>query len=218
MIPNINIWSVDPTNIFLNWQIVTPDVIQSYNLYGSPAYNGTYTLLQTMIPNGPPARTSFAYSMAPGSVLVKIVRSLYTIAVDQPYFFKITSIINGVESAVSDSNFVSVDPLDVYKERRADDFNPVYKNIAVLVLNGTTEQFVDIERILDRQANFVQIRSDQPIVVRWNSSWNDPIDIPATSAAIPYVQFDRRAITIKSAYIDNTSGSDATVSIFVSGN
>jgi len=218
MLPNINVWHVDPTNIFLNWKIVTPDVVQAYNLYGAPAYDGVYTLLQPSIPNGPPAKGSFAANMAPGSILAKIVRANYGIALDQPYFFKITSLINGVESAIADSNYVSVDPLDVYKNRMSDDFNPVYKNIAVIVLNGTTEQFVDIERILDRQANFVQIRSDQPIVIRWNSAWNDPIKIAASTASLPYVQFDRRAITIKSAYIDNTSGSDAHVQIFVSGN
>ena len=210
-IPKINIYSVDRENIFLNWKVTTPDVIQSFNLYSSAAYGGPYTKIMTGVAN-------YHNDITPGSVLVKIVRSQYSIGADQPFFFKITSVnAAGTESDITLSNFVSVDPFDVYKERMDDAFNPVYKNIKLTVLAGATEEFVDIERILDRDVNFVQIRTDQPIKIRWNSQYNDPISIAASSAAAPFTQFDKQSILIKSAYIDNP-GADAHVEIFVSGN
>lgn len=211
-LPEIRIWSMDKNTIYLNWKCEIPNGFQSFNLYGCPNYDGVYTLFQEKIAN-------ISHPLSPGCVMAKVVKADYGIASDQPYFFKITSIdANNVESNIANSNFISVDPLDVYKHRLSDDFNPVYKNIALTVLNGTTLQFVDIERLLDRQANFVQIRTDQDIKIRWNSSFNDPINISASTTSEPFQQFDRRAITIKSAYIDNTSGSDALVELFVAGN
>lgn len=212
-LPEINVFSVDQENIYLNWKVKDADVVQSYNLYGCATYAGVYTLIQAKVPNT-------AHPISPSNVLAKVVRATAAIAVDQPYFFKITSINGaGVESNIATSKFISVDSLDdIFKQRVSDDNNPVYKNITLSIPGGTVKQFVDIERILGRDANFVQIRTSLALGVRWNSGFNDPVTIAASSASAPYYQLDKQALLIKSAYIDNPAGGAATVEILVSGN
>lgn len=201
-LPNINVYSVDAERIILNWKAKDYDTVVSYNLYACDTYDGTYTLVMGNVPN-------HADPFTPGSVMVNLSREQLSIGPDEPYFFKITSIApNGDESDVEDSDFVSVDALDdIYKERLTDNYNPVYKSIQVTI--SEEDQFVDVERILGRKANFAIITPTADITVKFNSAKNDEVSIYQDIAT----QFDRQALVISSIYLNGTGD----VEIFVSG-
>ena len=104
-LPQINLWSVDTTNIFLNWSATNRSTIVTYNLYGSATVNGSYTLKQGYITNSPA-------SLTPGSVLVTVSRASLSIGATDGYFFKITSVdTSNAESSLSASPLYAVEPL-----------------------------------------------------------------------------------------------------------
>lgn len=208
-LPEINIWDMTSTNIVLTWPAVNRSDTLYYKLYGCATYSGAYTLVQDKISNIADARS-------PGSVMVILTRAALSIASDQPYFFKITSVnFSAVESSIGSSNFVSVDASGVYRARVQDDRNPVYKNFNLSIPNGTTAQLVDVKRVLGREANFVEITTDNAIKVQFNSNTND---LRAVTATVPFESASNGTLVVTSIYVSNTSGSTATVQIFVSGN
>jgi hypothetical protein len=207
-IPEINVWDVTSQNIGLTWSMSNRSDTQYYNLYGCATYNGVYALVQSNIPNVADPRT-------PGSVYVNVVRSAAGIATDQPYYFKITAVdFSGSESAVAASNFVSVDPHDVYRAREQDDRNPVYKSLTLAVPTGMTNMFVDVKRILGREADYIKITTDQNISVKFNSSTNDAVPVDSTS---PFIIL-QWTLVVTSIYVTNSSGSTANITILVTGN
>jgi hypothetical protein len=201
-LPKINLWSDDSTQIRLVWNSnPATDGIYAFNLYGCATYNGTYTLLQSHIPNSP-------NKLTPGSVLVSILRSSIPINTDQPYYFTITSLTStGTESA--QGPFIAVDALaDVFKERINDAYNPVYKDIIIPMCGGI--MCTNIEQLLGRPANYVEVYSATATFITFNSSTNDQIPIAAGVRR----KFDRQTITVSSICVGPGSGN---VEVFVSG-
>lgn len=202
-LPTINAWSVDVTNIFLNWQYVNKSTTQYYNLYGSSTWNGSYTKMIGNISNYP------SKDLAAGSVLVQVPRAEFSIATSQPWFFKVTSVSNGVESSLSASPFLAVDALDtVYRERWTDDDSPVYKNL-VIVVSGSNFP-VSIKEQLGRDANYMTVSTTATVTMAINSQYNDLITITTTT---PFT-IPRHDLRIDSLWFNGS----ATVTIFVSGN
>lgn len=206
-LPEINVWDMTADEIALSWRAANRSDTKSYKLYGSATYNGTYNLIQEAIPNR-------AHALTPGSVLVRLKRSDLGIAADAPFYFKISSVdFSDVES--SQGNLASVDAFAIYRARVQDDRNPVYKNFVLSIPTGTTNQLVDVKRVLGREADFIQITSDVEIQVRFNSSAND---VRKVTSAVPFTSASNGTIVVTSVYVSNASGSTANVQIFVSGN
>lgn len=208
MIPNINVYSVDDENIILVWKAVERDTVKSWNLYGSATSGGSYTAVESYIPN-------LAHPMSPGSVMAKVSRDSLSLAADAPYFFKITSVdMSNAESTLGDSPFVSVDALDdVFRNRWTDDNSPVYSSKTLSLTHTVTNQLFDVIQILGRQANYLRIHTTHDIKVRLNSQSNDEILVTSNTPFMP----DRHTIAVSSLYV-STVASNATVQIFVSGN
>lgn len=208
-IPEISVYTVDSSNIILNWTVDKSGTVRTWNLYQSATYNGTYTLVQSNIPNCVTNK-----NIAGGAVFVQISRAALGIATDAAVFFKITSVdATGAESALSSSNFKSVDALeDIYRERMCDDVNPVYKSVAVTIIAGNANIFVDLQRILGREANYTRITTDNDVLVRFNSSSNDTVLVRSTAPLI----LDKNDLAVKSAYLSYVTAT-ANVTIFVSG-
>jgi len=201
-LPEINVWSVDSSNIILSWKSQFKSSYKSFNLYGCSTYNGVYTLVQSYIPN-------VASSMAPGSVLVTVSRSALGIASSQPYFFKITSInFSNSESSISASPFVAVDAADdVFRNRVSDNNNPVYKFFTVS--STGTPTFIDVQRQLGRLANYLKVITTGNITVQINSPQNDSITVTSTAP----LEILKSTLTIESLYITGS----ATVTVLVTG-
>lgn len=208
MIPNVNVWSVDSEHIYLNWKVQDRDSVRSYNLYGCDTSGGSYALIEAGIPN-------IVNPMTPGSVLVKVSREALEIDEDAPYFFKITSIgMSGSESALVDSEFVSVDALDdVFRNRWTDDNSPVYTSRTLSLTHTVVNSSFNVVQLLGRQANYMKITTNHDITVRINSPSNDPILVTASNPFIP----DRHAISASVLYFSTVSN-NATVQVFLSGN
>lgn len=209
MSTQISVYQVDSASIYLMWPVDNTGTVSTWNLYGSSTYNGTYTLIETNIPN-------YANSVvAPGSVFVSLTRAALSIADDQPFFFAITSVSpQGAESSLDTTQFKAVDALEsVIRERMMDNINPVYKNVTVSVASGANGQFVDLERILGREASYLRISTDQDVLVALNSSTNDQILVRSSTSPFILAKSD---LGVKSAYLTFVSNT-ASVTFFVSG-
>jgi len=208
-IPEISVYQVDSTNIILNWAVDKTGSVYSWNLYGSGTYNGTYTIRQTKIPNVVTKK-----DICPGNVFAVIPRASLGIASDAPMYFKITSVAkNGTESTLANSKFVAVDALDdVIRNRMSDNINPVYKSVTVAIVSGNTNIFVDLQRILGREASYTRITTDNDVFVKFNSSANDNVLVRSSTPLI----LEKGDLAVKSAYLTFISA-NANVTIFVSG-
>ena len=209
-LPEINVYQVDSESIMLNWKVQDVDTVKTWNLYSSSTYNGVYTLLQSKIPN-----MVIRKDIAPGAVFVILKRAALGITASAPIYFKITSVSPAnVESSVASSNFVAVDALDdVNRNRMADNTNPVYKNITMTVASGELNKFVDVVRILGREANYVKVTSDVSVSVKFNSANNDAVTVNPT----PPFELPKGDLGVSAIYLSFVAAT-ANVNIFVSGN
>jgi len=208
-LPQINVWSVDQNSIFLNWPVQDISTVNKYNLYGSASTAGPFTLRIANIPNIVTNRT-----VAAGAVLVEVSRTDFSIDPSQPFYFKITSIDpSDVESSLGLSPFVSVDSLDdIFKQRLTDDDNPVYKNIMDTVDTGDVDKEIDINQLLGRDANYIEIKTDNDFSVKLNSKFNDPISVSSATGFL----LRRQTLRINTIFVSG-GGANAAAEIFVSG-
>ena len=194
----------------MNWPVDKTGSVYSWNLYGSSTYGGAYTLVQSRIANCVTKK-----DIGPGAVMAVIPRTALSLAADAPYYFKITSVAkNGTESLIASSKFVAVDALDdIVRNRQTDNNNPVYRSIVQAIAAGNTNIFVDIQRILGREANYVRVTTDNDVTIKFNSSANDALVVRSTAPLI----LEKGDLAVRSAYLSFVSA-NANVTIFVSGN
>lgn len=206
-IPRINVWSVDSENIYLNWRVQDFSDIMSWNLYGDP----TTTVTTKRIGEIPNIVTN--KNVAAGVVLQKVSRVDFSIDPSQPFFFKITSVDpSGIESNLVDSLFVSVDSLDdVFKERTTDDDNPVYKNI-IKSFGVTTDELVNVNQLLGRDANYMEVTTSADFTLKINSAFNDGILVTAANGLL----LRRNVLRINRVFATIGSGT-ADVNFLVTG-
>ena len=79
----------------------------------------------------------------------------------------------------------------------------------VYAVRATGGMFVNVT-----EAEFVEIRTDVTIGVRFNSTTNDLVAITSTDS--PYKITPDSGLRVKEIYIANASGGNATVQIFLS--
>ncbi len=226
-LPNINTFSVDEQNIELFWRASPASNIRKWNLYGAPSVlvdfippnkgvvlPGLFTKLIEGI-------TNHENPITPGSVYIKISRSLMGVAPYDPYYFLITSVdINGVESALEVSNLHSVPWADdYYVDEAGQPVNVVYKNFEfdLWPLSGwDPDRFLDINSLLGRSAKEVKVDSvGANIWIKINSMGSDPISIRESLQHDFYLI--RGELLVERIYFHNPTTNDATVRVFVAG-
>jgi hypothetical protein len=216
MLPEINVFNVNSQEIMLNWFVQDNDFVK-FNLYGSPSFDGEYSIVEYNIPNK-------SHPFTPGNVLAKVSRTSISLTgssgASAPYFFKITGIYsNGDETDVEESLAVSVDSLDdVINNRLTDNNSPVYKNFT-LTLGSLEEKSLDISRLLGRNANYIRISpTGADVSIRFNSIANDATTVKGGST----FELPKQSLLISKLFI--TVGAipspftSMTIEIFVTGN
>jgi len=124
--------------IELIWDLQSRLLYRTFNLYGSATEGGVYTKLVSNIPNA--STPAF-----PRSANASLLRQELGVGIDDPYYFKITSVsILGVESDVNLSHAKRVPPVHVIGPRTRDDPDIMSQ---LLAWDATEEEWRRVELI-----------------------------------------------------------------------
>jgi len=226
-LPTINTFSLDEGNIELFWKASPNSNIKKWNLYGSPS-----TLINFIPPNSglvlPGSFTKIwsgisnsANAITPGSVYLKIPRTLMGIDKYDPYYFLLTSIDeNNVESALEVDNLHSV-PYgdDYYVDEAGQPVNIVYRNFEfdLWPMSGwDVNRYLNVTTLLGRPAKEIKIdATGSDVWVKFNAFGNDARSI---RGSIPNdFHLIRGELFVEKIYFNNSTNNDATVRVFVAG-
>jgi len=226
-LPTINTFSLDEQSIELFWKASPKSDIRKWNLYASSevlidftppnkgvVLPGTFVKVIDGISN-------IDTPVTPGSVYIKVARSLLSVASHDPCYFLITSVDkNGLESAMDVHNIHAVPWADdYYVDEAGQPVNVVYKNFEFDLWPSSgwdPDRCLDILSLLGRTAKEIKVDVvGANVWIKLNSMGNDPISIRESLEHDFYLI--RGEMLVDKIYVNNPTTNDATMRIFVAG-
>jgi len=234
LLPELNTYGVNQKEIQLYWEASPKSTIKQWRIYGAKGLEINFIHPNKGIDLTGGSNPDHAFKqlttianrdtpLTPGNCYVKFTRSELGIEDNDPYYFAITSIDNdGFESTLLPSSVHAVPFRDSYfVDEAGEPINVVYKSFEFALSPCATDQWnperlLDINKILGRPAKSLTMdATGSDYQIRMNSVKNDIITV---KSSVPYkVDNIRGSMKIERIYINNSTSTEATVRIYVSG-